>query len=367
MTSNNNWRLARFAFVYFNSQASIFLIPELVSTSSYQGIAGIVFGSLLGLIILFYVVYVGKLQSASSWVTFGNRIMGKGIHGAFVVMLLAWTVYYASYDIQSFVLFFGTNYLKGTPPWFIQLIISLVILYVVRLGARTLVYMSEGLFLLIFATTLLITYFYAENASVQMLPAFFHYFDLPTFFSNTMATFSVVSEWVVFLFLAPEFTLGKGTFAKLAVASVGNSLVLLSGWMFTLLNFSPHYAKQIQYPFLEIIRGKIDDGLLENSAPFMIGVWTASMLIHCSFLIYTGTKCMSYFTKGKGEGIIVPSLTLVSAGIAFYYAYHLSAYQKHYFSFVTVLVWIFIELIPLYYGIVAMLRLRSKKWWSEQT
>lgn len=356
----NNWRLARFAFVYFNSQASIFLIPSLLDTSNYQGLAGIVFGSLLSLVVLCAVVYVGKLQPSSSWVEFGKQIMGKGLHSLMIFLLLVWCVYYASYDIQNFVLFFGTNYLKGTPPWFIQMIIGLVVIYVVSRGVRTIVYMSDGLFLIILSSILFIYFFFAQKANFQMLPALINYFDFSTFFKNTLATFSVVTEWVVFLFLSPEFKFGKGTFQKLAVASAGNCIIVMVGWIFTLLNFSPHYAKQIQYPFLEIIRSMINEGLLENSAPFIIGVWTASMFIHCSFLIYVATKCMAYLTKGKGEAFILPVLVVIAIAIALYYAYHLSAYQKHYFSFAVVLIWIFIECLPLYYAIVAMIRFRKR-------
>lgn len=357
---SNNWRLARFAFVYFNSQASIFLIPSLLEASSYQGIAGIACGSLLSLIVLFAVVYIGKLHPSASFVEFGTQIIGKGLHRIMVFLLLVWCVYYASYDIQNFVIFFGTNYLKGTPPWFIQVIIGLVVIYVVSRGVRTIVYMSDGLFLVILCSTLFIFFFFAQKANFQMLPALVRYFEFPIFFKNTLATFSVITEWVVFLFLAPQFKIGKGTFLTLAVASIGNCTIVMLDWIFTLLNFSPHYAKQIQYPFLEIIRSMINEGLLENSAPFIIGVWTASMFIHCSFLIYVAAKCTAYLTKGKSKAVIIPALVAIAIAIAFYYAYHLSAYQTHYFSFAVVLIWTLIECIPLYYAIAAMIRFRKK-------
>ncbi|MFF2479871.1 GerAB/ArcD/ProY family transporter [Paenibacillus sp. NPDC058071] len=366
MTSND-WRLARFAFVYFNAQTIIYLIPELASSSNYQGIAGILAGSLLSLAVLFFVVYIGRLQPNASWVNFGKRILGKGLHSAILFLLLIWSVYYASYDIQSFVLFFGANYMQGTPPWFLQLIIAIVVMYAVRLGIRTIVYMSDGIFLLTFSVMLFVFYSYGEKANMQMIPALFHYFDVPTFVENTLATFSVVTEWVVFLFISPEFKFGKGTFNKLAITAAGVCLSVLVAWGFTILNFSPHFARQFQYPFLEFIRSRVNEGFLESMAPFMIGLWTASMFIHCSLLIYAATKCMSYFTKGKGEKMIIPILSLLSAGIAFYYAYHVYVYHEHYFSFTAVLIWVFVELIPVLYGVVAMLRYGSSKGFNKSS
>ncbi|WP_211745380.1 GerAB/ArcD/ProY family transporter [Paenibacillus sp. Marseille-Q4541] len=353
-----DWQLARFAFVYFNSQTSVFLVPSLLSNSSYQGWIGILCGSLLNWLMIFFTVFVGRFRPDEAWVDFGKKIMG--IHNCIVFLFLAWCVYYASYDIESFVLFFGANYLKATPPWFMQCVIGLVIIYTIRLGLKTIVNMSDGLFL-IFATSTFIMFLFLEKANLQMLPALVRYFDYPTFVKDTLTSFSWFAEWVVFLFIAPDFKMDSTLFKKFTYTAAGITFLVMGGWLLTLLNFGIHLGKQLQFPYIDIVRNMVNAGLLGNTAPLLIGVWTASMFIHSTFLIYAATKCMTYFTKGKGQKYIVPALVTVSVGIAFYYSNHLSIYHTHFYSFTTVLIWIGIECIPMYYAIVAMIRFPKKK------
>lgn len=214
-----NWQMFRFSLVYFNSQTSIFLIPIIVSGSAYQGWTSILIGSALSIILLLFMIKVGKLKPGQSWVQFGEQYMGKWVHGVLVFLLLCWCVYYASYDIGNFVLFFGSNYMRGTPPLIIQLVIGMVIAYTAAKGLATIIYMADGVFLLLIVTTCFSLYLFLPNANFQMLPAFIHYFDLGNTIKGSFGVSSWFAEWVVFLFVAPELKINNNMLKKFCLPS----------------------------------------------------------------------------------------------------------------------------------------------------
>lgn len=357
----SKWQLFRFAMVYFSSQTNIFLIPTIITSSSYQGWISLVVGCGLSLILLWFTIHLGKINPNQAWVSFGKDIVGKWVHKFTLVVLLSWCVYYASFDIENFVLFFGSNYLRGTPPLFIQCVIGLVIMYTASLGFSTIVYMSDGIFLIFVVAITFTFYLFIPNADFNMLPAFLHYHDPGLAIKDSIMVMTWFAEWVVFLFVAPDLKMEIKMLKRLMFAGICVFLTVLIGWMLTLLNFGPHLGKELQYPFLEMIRSSSYDDLLGNSDPLLIGLWSSSMFIHSSFLIYVAFRCASYLTKGRGKKYLIPGLTMISIAIAFYYSRNLADYFKQYNSFAVVILWLIIECIPVYYTIIAFLRFRKKE------
>lgn len=355
------WQLARFTIVYMGSQTTMFLIPGLIESSSYQGWYGLLFGGFLGLISLFFMTQTGKLRPGRGWIDFGAEIMGKWGHRAMVILLMSWCIYYASFDIENFVLFFGGNYLRGTPPFFIQIVIGLVIMYTAHLGFTSMVYMSEGIALIFVVSTILSVYLFIQHADYSMLPAFIHYHDPQTILKDSVTVMSWFGEWVVFLFVAPELKISNQMMKRLAAAAIVLLAVVLLGWLMAMLNFGPYLGGQLQYPYLQLVRSSSNDDLLGNSDPLLIGIWSASMFIHSSFLIYVAGKCASYLTGQKAKKLMVPVLTVCSITIAYLYSRNLQKYNTDFYSFTTVIYWLIVEYIPMYYFIAAGIRAKLGK------
>ncbi|WP_150275935.1 GerAB/ArcD/ProY family transporter [Paenibacillus tepidiphilus] len=350
-----NWQMFRFSYVYFNSQTSIFLIPLLVTSSHYQGWIAILGGSFISTLMLLLTIYVGKLKANQAWVDFGKDITGKWVHRLLLLLLMCWCVYYASYDIENFVLFFGSNYLRGTPPLVIQLILGLVIMFTVSRGFRTIIYMTDGIFILIALVSLFSIYLFLPNADFTMLPAFVHYHEWPLALKDSIAVTSWFAEWVVFLFMAPELKINNKMLKKLILAELALTFMVLVGWVMTMLNFGPHLGQELVYPFLEMVRSSQND-ILGKMDPILIGIWSTSMFIHSSFLIYVAYRCALQLTNQKGKKILIPVLSLSSVVIAYLYSRHVTRYFKDFTSYYAVAVWLAIECIPLYYLAAAYIR-----------
>lgn len=356
----SKWQLFRFFVIFFSSQTTIFLIPTLIATSSYQGWIALIAGSLLGLILLWFTFRLGMLRPNQAWVNFGKDIIGKWPHKFMLLMLLCWCVYYASYDIENFVLFFGSNYLRGTPPLFIQCVIGLVIMYTASLGFTTIAYMADGLFVVFFLTMIIIFNLFLPNADFNMLPAFIHYHDPGIALKDSIVVMSWFGEWIALLFVVPDLKLEAKMLKRLVLTGIFVLVTVLIGWSLTMMTFGPHLGKELQYPFLELVRSSKQDNLLGNSDPLLIGIWSSSMFIHSSFLIYIASKCVSSLFNNKGRKIYIPFLTMASITIAFLYSRDVGRYYDHYNSLAIVVIWLIVESIPIYYTIVAFFRFRNK-------
>ena len=357
----SNWQIFRFCLVFFNSQSSIFLIPILVTSSGYQGWISIFSGCLMGLLLLFLTMRLGRLGKERGWIDFGQQIMGKWLHKLMVLLLLSWCIYYTSYDIENFVLFFASNFMRGTPPLFIQLVIGLVIMYTASLGVATIIYMADGVFLIILAATLFSVYLFLPHAEFAMLPALIHYHEPGLAFRDTITVTSWFAEWVIFLFVAPELRISNKMMRKLMAAQIVNACIVFLGWLMTLLNFGPHLGQELNYPFLEMVRSSSHDAILGNLDPILIGIWSASMFIHSSFLIYVAYTCALYLTNQKGKQFMIPFLTVISITIAYLYSQNITKYFKDFSSHITVAYWLLVECIPVYYLAAAFLRSKISK------
>ncbi|WP_379127163.1 GerAB/ArcD/ProY family transporter [Paenibacillus sp. sgz500958] len=360
MMHTTKWQLFRFAIIYFSSQTSIFLIPVILESSNYQGWIALIAGCGLSLIILYFTIRTGSFRAGQAWLEFGKEMVGKWIH-RLVVILLAWCVYYVSIDIENFVLFFGSNYLRGTPPLLIQCMIGLVILYSASLGLPTIIYMCDGIFMIFLASLALIFYLFIPNANMDMLPALIHYHDPVIAAKDSIVVLSWFAEWVVFLFVAPDLKIDFKIFKRLVLAVVAIFGIVLVGWILTLLNFGPYLGGDLKYPFLELVRSSSHNNLLSNIDPILIALWSSSMFIHSAFLIHIGTRCAAYVLKNRGSKYLSPVLTTAAVAIAFLYSRNVAIYSRDAYSFTIVLIWIGVGCIPVYYTLSAYIRQRVLK------
>ncbi|MNE71309.1 hypothetical protein D3C80_1671700 [compost metagenome] len=110
-----------------------------------------------------------------------------------------------------------------------------------------------------------------------------------------------------------------------------------------------------------MVRSSSHDDILGNLDPILIGIWSASMFIHSSFLIYVAGKCALYLTKQKGKKLMVPGLTLCSVLIAFLYSRSISRYHEDFSSYLVVILWLAVECIPVYYSVAAFFKSKINK------
>ncbi|MGP3786355.1 GerAB/ArcD/ProY family transporter [Paenibacillus sp. 1A_MP2] len=137
----------RFMFVYLYSEPIAFLLQRLFKMSGYQGWISILGGFAISLILLFFTYRLGSVHPDRPWVDFGEEIVGKVVHKLFLGLIVLLCLYLISIDVENFIVFLQSMYLPETPIWLTATVTILCISLSARSGLITIVYLSEGIFL----------------------------------------------------------------------------------------------------------------------------------------------------------------------------------------------------------------------------
>ena len=354
-----SWQTLRFAFVYLNSEPTAYLITPIIASSVYLGWLSILAGGAISLLILWFTIRVGMLHPSKAWVDFGEVIAGRWAHRFFIGVLIFWAVTYSAADIQGITLFYSGNYMRETPQWFIQLILGIVILVTARWGFKTLLYMSDGLFFVIILAMVLTTSIFVQDIDLHQLAGIISHSNFGSVPKDAVVVVSFFAEWVVFLFLAPVFNIDWRMMRNLAAAGILVAIAVTIAWGMTFLNFGPHLGKLLQYPMVELVRSS-ENGMLGNSDPLLIGLWSTSMFIHSAFLLQVGARCLAKLTGIKEmENVFVSLLACCAVVFAYQFALNPTKYIMNFNSFGVVLFWVFVECIPVYYWIISRFRKKT--------
>ncbi|GGA47533.1 GerAB/ArcD/ProY family transporter [Paenibacillus physcomitrellae] len=351
-----SWQLFRFAYIYLYTQSAIFLVPTLIESSGYQGWIAILGGFALSVVILWCTYCVGKLGKDTPWYIFGQQVVGKWVHKLFLFLVFAWLIYYAALELENFSKFFGSIYMRVTPAWAIIFIVAAAVLYTSRLGFTTIVYMAEGVFLITALVIAILVGLFFPEADFRMLPALIHYHNPGLAVKDSITVAAWLAEWLTFLYISPDFTFDRKVFRNLLLAEVLTLVALILGWLFILLNFRPYLGGEVEYPYMELIRGTAQAGMTGNLDSLFIAIWSISMFIHNSFLIYAASKsARQLFGLKKLKGV-TPAVLGIAVTIAILYSRNPAIFSAHYNSTWLAHIWIGFESIPaVYYG-VSLLR-----------
>lgn len=356
-----SWQTFRFAFIYINSQPTAYLITPIIATSAYLGWAAILAGGVLSLIPLWCSVRLGMYRPNQAWLDFGEEIIGKWLHRLVLGLLVFWTLVYVSTDIESFTLFYGSNYMMETPQWFIHVITTLVIIFTARRGFATIVYMSDGLFFLTVIMLVLVLSSFFREADVHQLTGLITHYNFGSAAKDSVFVFTFLGEWLVMLFIAPYLQIGWRTLRNLASACILVTIAVTIQWILTFLNFGPHLGKLLQYPFTDIIQSSVSE-LMGNIDPLLIGLWSTSMFIHSAFLLQVGARCLAKILRiQQMHAPLITILGGIAAVFAYQFARNPTLYHINFSSPPIVVFWVLVLFIPVYYWIVLLFRKHSRK------
>ncbi|GGH21289.1 hypothetical protein GCM10008013_19120 [Paenibacillus segetis] len=344
------------------------LTEALIMKLTFEGLreAGtripkLVIGGDLNMILVLCTYKLGNLMSGQSWVEFGEKMDGKWGHRVVLLLLVFWGVYYVSFDIEQFTLFYGTIYMRETPPWFLQFIIGIVIWVTVRWGFSTLVYIADGAFIITLLGIIFLLVIFSRDANLQMLPALVTHHDFRNVYKDALGVVSWIGEWFIFLFIMPHYPFDKKILRYLMLSNLLVTFAVLLTWLLVLLNFGPHYGSKLKYPILELILSTSSEGLVGNADPLFIGLWASSLIIHDAFLIYVAVSCLSRLLKIKERKPLITLLVGTATVAAFQFSRNITSFQSQSSELGFIAFWIIVNCIPVYYLIILLFRGRLSK------
>lgn len=354
---NTPWQLFRFGFIYLNAIPTGFLVGPLLQNSAYLGWISILSGYIMSLVLLWFMVRIGLLDPQRPWIDFGDKLVSKWVHLPIIALIFFWSINYVAMDIEFFTLFFNTNYMRESPQWVVLLVAGLVILVTARWGMETLIYVSDGLFIVIVVVIVAINLFFFKEANPEMLTALIKHRNFDSVFKDSLFCLTFLAEWTVFLFLAPYIKFDRKSFRNLAAAGILVAISIMLQWATAILNFGPYLGRVMQYPLIELMRSA--SGILGNSDPLIIGLWSSSLFLHSAFLIHVGARCLATLLKLKHmDAPLIAILSGSAIVLAYQYSQDPLQFLENLNSLSMVMFFLLIAFIPVFYWIISLFRKR---------
>lgn len=351
MVKLSSAQVYRFAFVYLYSEPISFLIQRLFKMSAYQGWLSVLGGFGLSLVLLFFTVKLGQTFPDRGWDDFGADIVGQKLHRLMLLLVGIYAIALASVDVENFIIFLRTIYLPDTPVWMVTLLTVLCIALTSRQGLLTIVYMSEGIFLLQVVASLLVFPAIVEGRQKEIILAMLTHHDLGQIVSGSLSTMPWFSEWAIFLFLAPftSFLLPIGRALMLGGFTV--VVILITYWLLILMNFGPYVSEELQYPLLELIRFARYSDFMSNLDPALISFWSTTMFMRTSFQLYVASLCFSRVTGIEAKSLVFLIASSLAA-IVLQYAADTIEYEKSIRSYAIAAYAMVMDSFPILYMLV---------------
>ncbi|WP_458126308.1 GerAB/ArcD/ProY family transporter [Paenibacillus sp. Z3-2] len=346
----------RFMFVYLYSEPVAFLLQRLFKMSGYQGWLSTIGGFLISLVFLLFTYRLGSINPDKPWISYGEDIVGKVVHRFYIGLIVLLCIYLLSIDVENFIIFLQSMYLPQTPIWLTSTLTLLCICLTARSGLVTIVFMSEGIFLVQLFTSSLLIPAVGGGGNPGILLAMATHHDLREILMGSLSTMPWFSEWMMFLFLAPVVAFRRPMLKSMLFAGITVVIFIVVFWMFTLMNFGPYVAAGLRYPLLEMVRFARYGDFLDNLDPVLIAIWSTTMFTRSSFLLYVASVCLSKLSGIRQQKSVVYLIGGTAAAIVLQYAKDAASYELAIRSYAVPLYTVLIESMPILYVIVYWIR-----------
>ncbi|MBU5442620.1 GerAB/ArcD/ProY family transporter [Paenibacillus sp. MSJ-34] len=286
-------QFSRFWMVYLLSAPFAFLIRPLLEKADYQGWISLLAAYTISLVLAYFAIRLGQMNLDKSWVEFGGKVVGKWPHYFFVCVFCFYCIHLASLNVEEFTIFFSSIYLANTPDWVVSSIFVFCTCLAARLGIRTIVYLADIFFLLSFISLLLIIPALMPSANYSMSIGMITDFEWQKVLDSFFYTIPWFGEIVLLLFLFPHLKQEKKLMRYAFLGSVIAWLSVLVFWYMALLLFGPYLGSNLRFTMLEMIRFAEIGQFLENIDPLVLSVWSTTLLIKDSLLIFIASKLLA--------------------------------------------------------------------------
>ena len=261
--------------IYLISTPLVFLLDQLFFFAEYEGWLVIILSCAIGTIISFFAVKLASYDREEQWGMFGERIVGKWLHKAILFLFVFYCTLLLTMTLTAYTDFFGSTYLPGTPNWVVTGGFLLCISLVARSGLQTMIFMADGLFILIFGALLLLLLLSPGTMKLEMSVALLTHWDSSTIWKSVIYVTPWFAEMMLVLIMLPHFQMHHKTMKYVIITKVSACLLIL----------------------MELTRFTRLENIIDNLDPVMISLWSSSLFIKCILLLYVAAHLLAQALK----------------------------------------------------------------------
>ncbi|TDG00183.1 GerAB/ArcD/ProY family transporter [Paenibacillus piri] len=279
-------QLGLLIIMFHFSTATGFLMALIFSKAEYDGWLVILFSAAGGLLITYVSVALGRQRENEFIVHYGKELLGRWLHIVMMVGTSFFFIHLASIVLRQLTDFLVQIYLPTTPSWMIATLMGFSAAIAVRSGLETIFRCASGFFFIVFGVIAIAPMLVGNELNGDRAAALWtHLYDWK-FLASSYTFIPWFGEMFLVLFIFPNIANSQKTYRSILWSTLFTVVFIEMVFVLCLLLFGAHLSAQMSYPILEVVRFIRIGDFLENLDPFLVAVWTASILVKISILLY---------------------------------------------------------------------------------
>ncbi|MDK8179818.1 GerAB/ArcD/ProY family transporter [Paenibacillus sp. UMB4589-SE434] len=291
------YQMVRLWMIYLISTPLAFLLGQLLLIAEYEGWITILLSCCCSVFIVSFAVKLASYDPQVEWGVFGERIIGKWLHKMIMMLIVFYCMMLLTVVLTAYRDFFGSTYLPGTPDWVVTGGFLVCVAVVSRSGLQTIVFMADGMFILIFGVSLLTLFFLPGSVWPDMSIALVTHWNGTTIWKSVLFVTPWFAEMMLVLIMLPHFQLHNKAMKYVIITKISSCVLIMLYWLITLFVFGPHLGGHLRFPLMELIRFVEIGNIIENLDPIMISLWSSSLFIKCVLLLYMAAHLLAQVFK----------------------------------------------------------------------
>ncbi|SHF00564.1 spore germination protein (amino acid permease) [Seinonella peptonophila] len=356
-------QLSRLFILYTAASSIAFMIQPLYLKSDFSGWWGIVLAYPISLFFIYFAVRLAQTHPTKKWIDFGKKIVGSWLHAIGIALFIAMFLTISILNLNNYTDFVGYIYLVNTPDFVITGVILLCAAIAASSGLRSIVYLSDGIFILIFLVTTFFVPLMVRDIDLNAGIALFTHFEPLKIGYATLFISNWIADLIMVLFLAPRFDLKQKPMKPIYISAGVSLFIIFIYWIVGLMLVGPHLGAHLRYPLLELVRHILIGEFLENLDPLFVAIWSITLILKIALLIYICSSLIfQYFHIQMEKKRYIPAIVaLVLLGVSSFlekftseYYFAIESNWIEYFLF-------FVKFVPIVYFLIYKIRSRKKK------
>lgn len=351
-------QLIRLLTICMISSISFYMIQPMLRISGYNGGTGLLLAVFPTILLLYFPLKIREMNDANkSWDELGETILGKWLHKFFLFCFLVTVSMLSIVEVVLYADIFTNNYLYNTPFEVIVIVFYFIGAWSIRNGLKSLVYMTDGVFILVLFSLIIFTPLVLQRVDYDMFIALFTHLKANPIFQSIYFANSWLTELTFVILILHRFENQHKHLRYVLIATIVIIVIGLISWLLNILQFGPYLGGHIRYPMLDLARQINIGEFLENLDPLLVSIWTGTLMIKNVFLLYLSFKLLIHLfdiTKKNIQYSLFLYTAFLTAITLFLgrFPFDINQIMTPYFGFFM----LYIRLIPTFYYIVYKFR-----------
>lgn len=288
-----------FMFNFLYLSGADLVSRQIIRGVGFGGWLSLIWAAPVGLLLTYLAFQLGKRWPNESVVRYGSRIMPRVLHIPIMLLFLFFMLQNSSIQMRHLSDFILQNYLMLTPNWLLSLLMGVCIWFSARAGIENIFRCVIWIVIITYSSIALYPLLLWKDIELGRAFALVTHLHAKSIYVEGLKIVPLYGQLIIIMFLAPYVKNYAKSFRSMVWACFFFCAIMLQDFFLAMCLFGPELAANFTSPGLEVVRYISMGDFVQNVDFFLIGVWTASIFLNISLLVFLSTNILAEFFSLK--------------------------------------------------------------------